>query len=259
MYVLGRYAMIKPLAAKIKPAAGLSHGFHLGLLILLPLVLFALVKLGDTFRQLAFAVILLSKWRMFAVRPRFWPANIRANAVDIIVGLSVVLFMTQTSSQWVQLIWTALYAGWLVFLKPASGSTMTSVQAMIGQLCGLMAIYLAWSAAPLLGLVFMTGLVCYLAARHFFDSFDEPYAKLLAYLWGYFATALAWLLGHWLLFYSVVSQPTLILTVIGYGLAALYFFSHEGKLNAIVKREFLFIMGAVLLVILFFSQWSIDI
>jgi len=248
--------MIRPLVAKIKPAGGLSHGFHMVLLVLLPLVLFALVRLGDTFRQVAFAVILLSKWRMFAVRPRFWPANIRANAVDLIVGLSIVLFMTQTSSQLLQLVWTILYGVWLIVIKPASGSAMTSLQAMIGQLCGLMAIYLTWSAAPLYGLVFMTGLVCYLAARHFFDSFDEPYAKLLAYLWGYFGTALAWLLGHWLLFYTVVSQPTLILTVLGYGLAALYFFSHEEKLNVMLKRQFVFIMIAILLVILTFSDWG---
>jgi len=248
--------MMKPLVDKLKPAGGLSQGFHLGLLILLPLVLFALVKLGNTFTQLAFAIILLSKWRMFAVRPRFWPANIRANAVDIIVGLSIVLFMTHSDSQWLQLLWAVLYALWLVVLKPASGTVMTSVQAMIGQLCGLMAIYLTWSAAPLYGLVLSTGLVCYLAARHFFDSFDEPYAKLLAYLWGYFGAALAWLLGHWLLFYSIVSQPTLILTVVGYGLAALYYFDHEEKLSVMLKRQFVFVIIAILLVILTFSDWG---
>jgi len=249
--------MFKPLVAKVKPAAGLSHSFHLALLILLPLVLFALVQLGDTFTKLAFSIILLSKWRMFAVRPRFWPANIRANAVDIIVGLSMVLFMTHSSSHWLQLIWAALYGVWLVFLKPASSTAMTSVQAMIGQLAGLMAIYLTWAASPLYVLVFVTGLVCFLAARHFFDSFDEPYAKLLAYLWGYFGAALAWVLGHWLLFYGVVAQPTLILTILGYGLAALYYFDHEEKLSILLKRQFVFIIIAILLVILTFSKWDI--
>lgn len=248
--------MSAPIVAKLKPASGMSHLLHLVLLILLPLAAFVLVRLGDTFVKLAFAVILLSKWRMFAVRPRFWPAIIRANAVDIIVGLSLVLFMTQSTSQWWQLIWAALYGVWLIFIKPAVGTFMTSVQAMVGQLCGLMAVYLAWSASPLLGLVLATGVVCYLAARHFFDSFDEPYARLLAYLWGYIGAALAWLLGHWLLFYGMVSQPTLILSVLGYGLAMLYYLDHTDRLNMVLKRQFVFIIVAILLVILTFSDWG---
>jgi len=248
--------MIKPLIAKVKPAGGLSYILHIGLLVLLPIVLFALVRLGDTFIKLAFSVIVLSKWRMFAVRPRFWPANIRANSVDIIVGLSVVLFMTHSGSQWWQLIWAALYGVWLIVIKPASSAVMIALQAMISQFCGLMAIYLTWSSAPLIGLVFSTGLVCYLAARHFFDSFDEPYARLLSYLWGYFGAALAWLLGHWLLFYGIISQPTLILSVLGYGLAGLYFFDHRERLSPMLKRQFVFIMIAILLVILTFSDWG---
>lgn len=248
--------MSRPLITKLKPASGLSHLLHLSLLVLLPIVIFILIRLGDTFIKLAFSIVLLSKWRMFAVRPRFWPAIVRANSIDIIVGLSIVLFMTHSSSQWLQLGWAALYGVWLIVIKPASGTMMTSVQAMIGQLCGLMAIYLALSGVALFGLVLSTGLVCYLAARHFFDSFDEPYARLLSYLWGYIGAALAWLLGHWLLFYGIVSQPTLILSVLGYGLAALYYFDHTDKLSVVLKRQFIFIMIAIVVVILTFSDWG---
>lgn len=246
--------MIKPLVAKLKPATGVAYVLHLVLLVLLPIVVFVLVRIN--FVQLALSIVLLSKWRMFAVRPRFWPAIIRANAVDIIVGLSIVLFMVHSGTQWWQLAWGAAYGVWLIFIKPATGTFMTSVQAMIGQLFGLTAIYLAGVSAPLYGLVLATGIVCYLAARHFFDSFDESYAKLLAYLWGYFGAALAWVLGHWLLFYSVVSQPTLILSILGYGLAGLYYFDHEDRLNVGLKRQLVFIMIAILLVILTFSDWG---
>jgi hypothetical protein len=248
--------MLKLLTSKFKPTSGFSQLLHIGLLVLLPIVVFVLVRLGDTFIKLAYLVILLSKWRMFAVRPRFWPAIVRANAIDIIVGLSVVLFMTHADSQWLQVLWALLYVVWLVVIKPKSSMVMTALQAGIGQLCGLMAIYVAWGGSPLFALVLGTGLVCTLAARHFFDTFDEPYAKLLAYTWGYFGAALSWLLGHWLLFYSVVAQPTLILTVIGYGLAGLYYFDHTEKLSVIIKRQFVFIMIAILLVILTFSDWG---
>jgi len=253
---MARLSASKLLPFKVKPIGGLSSALHLVLLILLPLVVFVLVRLGDTFIRLAYAMIILSKWRMFAVRPRFWPAIIRANSVDIIVGLSVVLFMTHSSSQWLQLVWAAGYAFWLVYLKPANSMLMTAVQAGIGQFLGLMAVYSVWGGQPLYVVVLATGTVCTLSARHFFDTFDEPYAKLLSYLWGYFGAALAWLLGHWLLFYGAVAQPTLILSILGYGLAGLYYFDHTEKLSLMLKRQFVFIMIAILLVILTFSDWG---
>ncbi|HSX36768.1 MAG TPA: hypothetical protein VLG13_01440, partial [Patescibacteria group bacterium] len=140
--------------------------------------------------------------------------------------------------------------------KPKTSGLMVSVQAGIGQLAALSALYLAWSNGPLYGLTLATGLICYLAAHHFFDTFDEPYAKLLSYLWGYFGAALAWLLGHWLLFYRVVAQPTLLLTIIGYGMAVLYYLDHHERLNATLKRQFIFIMIAIILVVLVFSGWD---
>lgn len=253
---MARFSANSLLSFKLKPSRGISSALHLVLLILLPLVVFVLVRLGDTFIKLAYAMILLSKWRMFAVRPRFWPAIIRANSIDIIVGLSVVLFMTHSSSQWLQLLWAAGYAVWLVYLKPATSMLMTALQAAIGQFLGLMAIYSVWGGQPLYVLVLTTGVVCTLAARHFFDTFDEPYAKLLSYLWGYFGASLAWLLGHWLLFYGAMAQPTVILSVLGYGLAGLYYFDHTDKLSIAIKRQFVFVMIAVILVILTFSDWG---
>ena len=189
------------------------------------------------------------------MRPRFWPANIRANSIDLMVGVAVVVFMAHTSLLG-QFIWAALYGFWLIVIKPAAGNFMISMQSFIGQLAALMALYLAWSGGPLYGLVLLTGLICYLSARHFFDSFEEPYAKLLSYTWGYFGAALTWLLGHWLLFYQVVSQPALLLTTIGYGLAVLYYLDHNERLSPTLKRQFIFIMLAIVLVVLTFSDWG---
>src|SRR3981081_1495976 len=175
--------MMRLLVARIKPAHGFSHFLHFGLVLMLPLIILVLVRLQGGFVVIALSLILLSKWRMFAVRPRFWPAIIRANSVDIMIGLSVVLFMANAQqSGLLQLLIAALYAVWLLVIKPASDTFMVASQAMIGQLCGLMALFLVWSNGPLYGLVFVSGVICYISARHFFDSFDEPYAKLLSYL-----------------------------------------------------------------------------
>ncbi|HSX29100.1 MAG TPA: hypothetical protein VLE73_00910 [Candidatus Saccharimonadales bacterium] len=226
---------MRALITKIKPASGFSRLIHVGLNIFLVLLVFILVRID--FVQLALLVILLSKWRMFAVRPRFWPANIRANAVDIIVGVSLLAFMVHSGGQLVQIIWAAAYALWLLIVKPASTALMISVQATVGLLFGLTALFLHLGASPLYVLVLSASLICYLAARHFFDSFDEPYAKLLAYLWAYFGGALTWVLGHWLLFYGFMAQPTLLLVAIGYGLAAMYYLDHHERLSKLVRLE----------------------
>ncbi len=243
--------------AKLKPAGGLAYLSHLSLVLILPLILYILVRVvrGDFF-QLALAIILLSKWRMFAVRPRYWPANIRANGIDIIVGVSTAVFMMHTSSSLWQIVWAVAYGAWLVGLKPRSDVMSVSIQAVLGQFFGLMALFLAWSGAPLYWLVLGAGVICYLAARHFFDSFDEGYSRLLSYTWGYFGAAMAWLLGHWLLFYGVFAQPTVLLTVIGYGLSALYYFDHHDRLSKLLRRQFIFIMVAIVVVVLALSNWS---
>ena len=245
---------MRPLVAKLKPVSGFSYFLHLVLLALLPFALFVLVRIH--FIQLAFILILLSKWRMFAVRPRFWLANIRANSVDIIVGLSALILMLQSGSLLWQAIWAVAYAVWLIVLKPQSSLFMTAVQAAVAFLAGLSALFVAWADGPLYGLVFLTGLMCYLVARHFFDSFEEPYAKLLSYLWGYFGAALMWVLGHWLLFYGVIAQPTILLIALGYGLAALYYLDHFDKLTAAIQRQFIFIMIAIVFIVLVFSNWG---
>ena len=244
------------LAARMKPAHGFSQIIHIALTLALPAALLILVRLQGGFVQLALSLVLLSKWRMFAVRPRFWPAIIRANAVDMTVGLSAVLFMAYSANGYVQLLFAGLYAAWLLAIKPATGTFLVASQAMIAQLCGLMALFLVWSDGPLLGLIFMTGIICYVSARHFFDNFDEPYAKLLSYLWAYFGAALLWVLGHWLLFYGLIAQPTLILSLIGYGLAVLYYFDHADRLSVGIRRQFLFIMIAAIIIILAFSDWG---
>lgn len=242
---------------RVKPTKGFSALLHNSLLVALPLIIFALVRLNESeFTQIAIVLVILSKWRMFAVRPRFWPANIRANAIDLMVGISVVLFMTHSSSALQQFGWAVVYGFWLIYLKPATSSMMISIQAGIGQLCALSALYMAWGNGPIVGLTLITGMVCYLAARHFFDAFDESYSRLLSYLWGYFGAALAWLLAHWLLFYGPISQPTVLLTVLGYGVGVLYYWDHNKKFTKTLQRQFIAVMLIIVLVVIVFSDWG---
>lgn len=248
---------MRPILTRIKPTSGFASFLHLALVLVLPIAAFILVSLN--FVQLALSIIVLSKWRMFAVRPRFWAANVRANAVDLMVGISIVLFMTHTASMPIRITWAVLYAVWLLAIKPASEVKMVAVQAFIGQLCAMMALYLAWASGPIYGLTFLTGLFCFLAARHFLEAFDEPYARLLSYTWGYFGAALAWVLSHWLVYYRGISLPTLLLSCLGYGMAVLYYLDHFGKLSKELRRQFVMVLVAIVLVVvtvLTVTAWS---
>lgn len=240
--------------ARIKPASGFSKAFHWLLIAIIPVLVFAFVRWSIL--PAAYAVVLLSKWRMFSVRPRHWPANIRANAIDIIAGLSFVIFMAQSPSQAWQIIWAACYAAWLLIIKPRSGTFWTAIQAGLGQFIGLTAIYLLWGGSSIFLLVPVSWAVCYLSARHFFSSFDEPLTSAMSHIWGYISAALTWVLSHWLLYYGFLAQPVVILTLIGVGLATLYYLENNDRLSSLVRREILLIMSAVIIVIILFSDWG---
>jgi hypothetical protein len=238
---------------KIKPARGFSHILHILFNIFLPVLAYILVRID--FVSLAILLVLLSKWRMFAVRPRYWMANLIANGVDIMTGVSFVMFMANTSEKWWQIFWVVLYALWLTRLKPRSDVLSVSVQAMIGQLLGLSVLFLKFGDAPLVTLVAATWVITYVAARHFLTSFEEPHSALLAHIWAYFSASLTFVLGHWLLFYGVVAQIIIFLTVIGYSMAAFYYLDAIDRLTPALKKQLLGMMILIILIVILQSDW----
>ena len=245
---------MRHLPGRIRPTRGFPHVFHVGLKALLPILAYILVR--TDFVGPAILLVLISKWRMFAVRPRYWMANLLSNGIDIIVAISLVLYMANTSAKWWQLAWTALYAAWLIWLKPRYDVLSVSIQAMIGQLLGLIVLYLKFGDSSLAVLVGGTWLVTYLSARHFLTSFDESHSALLSHVWAYFAASLAFILGHWLLFYGTIAQIIVILTTVGYGLGALYYLEGTDRLNRSIEQQFIGIMCAILFIILILSDWT---
>lgn len=249
---------MKPLIAKVRPASGYAQLAHLALSALLPIIVYILIA-AKIPAQAALAVILLSKWRMLAVKPRFWLAHIRTNSVDIIVNISFLTFMSQVSNSpgWL-IFWTVMFIIWMVVIKPATQLLMVAIQALIGLSLGLIALYLVGGTWHLLFLVAATGLICYMAAHHFFDAFEEAYTRLLSFVWAWFGASMAWVLGHWLLYYGdeLIAQPALLLIAIGYSLAALYYLEHKDRLSHFMSRQFIFIMVAITAIILTFSDWG---
>jgi hypothetical protein len=245
---------MRRLRTKLKPVKGFAHFIHIGLNVLLPVLAYILVRID--FVAIAVLVVLISKWRIFAVRPHYWLANIISSSVDIIVGVSLILFMANTTVDWWQLFWMGAWMGWLTYLKPRSDVLSVSVQAMLGQLLGLSILYLKFGDAALPVLVAATWAITYLSARHFLTSFEEPHTALISHAWAYFAAGLAFVLGHWLLFYGTIAQIIVFLTTIGYSLAALYYLDATERLTRSLERQLVVIMLAILVIVVSLSNWS---
>ena len=245
---------MKRVTDKIKPISGFSHVFHLFLTVIMPLLVYVLIRLNLV--QLAIAIVILSKWRIFSVRPRYWLPLIRANAVDLIIGISTIIFMVNTSSALIQLIWAVAYALWLVLVKPSSSIFGISLQAFLAFLYGLVAVYLEWGGSTALVIMFMTWIVCYSVARHFFSGFEEKHASFLSNAWGLFGASLSWILSFWLIYYQAFSQVALILIVLGFGLASLYYLDQTDRLTTLIRRQVIFMMIAVIIITLIFLDWG---
>lgn len=246
--------MVKYLVTKFRPGQGFSHFFHLFLIALIPLVIWFFIRLDLV--AVSFAVLLLSKWRMFAVHPRHWIAHIRSNAVDIIAGLSFIIFIAQTNNIWFQVLWVFLYEVWLLFIKSGTNVLMVSSQALIAQTLGAISFFLAFKGADLAVYVIGFWLIAYFSARHFFAIFDEAHGSLISSIWAFFAASLMWVLGHWLIFFGPIAQPALLLTVLGTCLSGLYYLEKNQRLHATIKRQLIATMLAIVFVIVVFSDWG---
>ncbi|HET7673861.1 MAG TPA: hypothetical protein VFK11_05115, partial [Candidatus Saccharimonadales bacterium] len=196
---------MKYLVGKIRPGKGFAHTFHLSFIALLPPVMWGLVRFE--LYGLAVAILLLSKWRMFAVHPRHWINHIRSNAVDIIVSLSILEFIIQSDLLILQVFWVVVFEIWLLFIKPGSNNLYVAAQALTAQTFGLASLFLAFEAGSMAFYVIAVWLICYSSARHFLAIFEEKHGSLISSVWAFLAASLMWVLSHWLLFFGPVAQP----------------------------------------------------
>lgn len=158
---------------------------------------------------LAIALVVLSKWRVLAVRPRYWFANAQANLVDFIVSISVVVFLytteigaaTPSQSLFILVGLTILYIGWLLFLKPRSKRVYVVAQAGVALFMGTGTLFMLSYAWPASVVVLLMWLIGYTTARHVLSSYDETHVLFLSLLWGLVLSEIGWLAYHWTVAY----------------------------------------------------------
>lgn len=238
----------------MRPKTGYSHTIYYILNTLLPIIVLILVLSG--FAWAAALVVLLAKWRMFAMKPRYWLPNLRANSVDIFVGLSVVVFLAGTSTFFVQVFWTLFFLAWTLWIKPKSDQIAVMVQALIAQALALIAFYQVSSDHPIVVGVLIVGLICYVSARHYLGAFEESHYRQISAIWAWFGASMAWVLEHWLIEYLTLAQISIIITVVGYGLAFMYYMYKNHQLRTSVKQQIMFTISILLLIVLIFSDWQ---
>ena len=162
---------------------------------------------------LSLLIVFLSKWRALAVRPRFWFANLVANMVDLIVGVSTVGFLyAAAGSFWLQCIITVGYVGWLLIIKPRSKRSYVATQAGLAVFLGVTALSIvSYSWDSLFFVAVMWG-IGYVAARHVLGSYEEPHTTLYSLVTGFVFAELGWISFHWLIAYPIPGFGTIRLS-----------------------------------------------
>ncbi len=170
-------------------------------------------------------LVLLSKWRIFAVRARYLWLNIKSNLVDIIVGLSVVLLTYYAGAAFlpVDFILMVFYCVWLLFIKPLSSEMATMAQSLIAVFLGISASAIMAANLNTIVFVLIAFLIGYSASRHVLvqSSSDRDFT-LTTLVCGLIFAEIAWLCYSWSIVYTFgstgirIPQAAIILTIFAF-------------------------------------------
>jgi hypothetical protein len=253
-----------------------SSAVHVLLNILLGLGAVLLTVFSEN-PALGILLVLVSKWRVFAVRSRYLLINIKSNLVDFIVGFSIVMltYYSSTARSFDEPLdfiyigtYAILYIIWLLFIKPMSSEKANLAQSLI-------AVFLGTSASTIMtatldpiaaaGLAFVIG---YAACRHVLVQTQGEVAGLTTLSCGLVFAEIAWLSHAWEIVYTFgdsgirIPQCAIILTIFAFA----YNYARQAMVRYREDFRFVDIVGpivfAVLLIgiiVIFFSNPAFNI
>ena len=206
-------------------------------------MVFLAINIGGQI-EVALILILVSKWRIFAVRSRYWGVNILANLVDIVVGFGMV---------------------GLIVIKPLSGKKAARIQSGISLFVGtwvVMAVAHNFSSIPFLVelLLFIIG---YSSARHVLSTHKEEQVQTLSLIFGLIVAEIGWLASHWTIGYefylsSAFKLPQVAIIITLLGLISERFYSSTRTGRSIWSSEYsapvLFSVLAIIVMLIYFSS-----
>lgn len=215
-------------------------------------------------------LVLLSKWRIFAVRPRYWGVNIKSSLVDLIVGSGIVLiaYCSGTTPLPVHYLLAVIYVLWLTLLKPRSSESAARAQALVAIFIGTTAATLMTASAEAIFLSLACFIVGYGAARHIIVQSDDRDFSLVTLSVGLVSAEIAWLAHSWLIVYRfgstgiIVPQLSIILSIVAFVFGAAYrsAIKHDGKIrSADISMPLIFGTLLIAIIILWFSKPIFDV
>ena len=231
VYMSSDYILIR------KSRNALSTFLHIALNILLGVgSVFVTIVSGSWI--IGFILVLLSKWRMFAVHPHYLWLNIKSNLVDLIVGFSFVLlaYFSGTAVLPVHYILAFAYVLWLTVAKPKTSENWNLFQALVAIFLGTSATSILCASLNPALLVILEFVIGYSAARHVLaqnnNTADHGYPTLIL---GTIFAEIALLAHSWLIVYTfmslgvIVPQLAVILTIFAFATTRIY--------RAVEKRD----------------------
>ena len=169
-------------------------------------------------------LVILSKWRIFAVRKRYLFLNIKSNLVDLIVGVSIVLlaYYTGTSLVFADFLLAIIYILWLLVIKPMSSENATLVQSIIAVFLGISATTIMSASLNPAVSVILAFLVGYAASRHVLAQSNSKDFTLTTLVCGLVFAEVAFMGSVWGIIYTFgetgirVPQVAIILTIFAF-------------------------------------------
>lgn len=206
-----------------KSRNALSSVLHIVLNLLL-----AVISIGATIVTgnciIGLILVIISKWRIFAVNHRYWLLNIRSSLVDLIVGTSFILLTyysidstINTTFLPVHFLLMALYALWLIVIKPRSSVNFTIIQAITAILLGSTAAVfldstintalhdLTGSVSDSGALTLIEILIGFAASHHVLIQNEKNEYLFPSLICGLVFGEIAWLMHSWLILYTIDS------------------------------------------------------
>lgn len=255
-----------------KMASLISNLAYIVLNTLLALMVVVIVDLFDS-PWLAIGLVVLSKWRVLAVKMRYWWANLTSNFVDFLVGLNYVLIIYQLGeSQFVaQLAVAGLYLVWLLIIKPGSSQRMVMLQGLVTIFLSnvVLSIFAASWSSPFFVLAEMV--IGYHVMRHFLANFNEEAKplRLVSGIWALIMAELAWIYWHWMIGYDLeinlgISQFAIVSTLMTFvAYKVLNFTNDDFETNSKgividLMISIAFAAIAILVMLMFFSKVQIS-
>ncbi len=226
-----------------------SSAVHVFLNILLGVVSVLITVFSGT-PWFGVILVLLSKWRIFAVRRRYLWVNIKSNLVDLIVGLSIVLlsYYAGTSLLPVDFILMAIYVIWLLFIKPQSSETANLIQSLIAVFLGISASTIMSANLDATVSVVLAFLIGYAASRHILAQTSSHDYTLTTLVCGLVFAEVAWLCSSWAIIYTFgdtgirIPQVAIILTIFAF----VYNYARQAMIKYQDDFRFRNILGPVL-------------